>query len=331
MKKWMPLLLVVVILAGGLWYWKSGTRTAPPAQNKTAAGLNREVTLINPVGPLVIPVIALDKGKIAGDVKVAVKYWKTNDEVVAMLSKGDVDFAVLPITQAANLYAKQKNLVLVGVHEWKVFYLVAANNAEFNDWRSLKGKTVYTPPSKGQTADVLMRAGIAKEELKPDEDVKISYATPPEIIALFQSGKIDFAALPEPYATQAIAGDKGKIVLDFQKFWGELTAGPEQLPVAGLFVTKQFMDSYPAETAKVEKLFADSTTWGNVNIDQAIDLSKEIFPVPQPVMKDAMQRIDFHYVASKDAQKETDAFLKKMNELYAPALPTVPDAGFYSK
>lgn len=331
MKKWLPLLLVVVVLTGGVWYWKTGHKAPPPAQNQSATGLNRAATLINPVGPLVIPIIAMDKGKVTGDVKVQVKYWKTNDEVVAMLSKGDVDFAVLPVTQAANFYAKEKNMVMLGVHEWKVFYLVAAKNAKFENWESLQGKTVYTPPSKGQTVDVLMRAAIAKEGLKPDEDVKISYAAPPEIIALFQSGKIDFAALPEPYVTQAIAGDKGQIVLDFQKFWGELTGGPERIPVAGLFVTKQFLDAYPGETAKVEKLFADSTAWGNANIDQAVDLSKDIFPVPQPVIKEAMKRIDFHYVPAKDAQKESEAFLQKMNALFAPALPSVPDAGFYNK
>lgn len=331
MKRWLPILLLIVILTGVVWYLNSENRINPPAQNNSSAQLNREVTLINPVGPVVIPVTALDKGKVAGDVKVKVKYWKSNDEVVAMLSKGDVDFAVLPVTQAANLYAKEKNLVLVGVHEWKVFYLVAAQNVQFNGWQSLRGKTVYTPSPKSQTADVLMRAAMSKEGVKPDKDITISYAAPPEIVALLQSGKTDYAALPEPYATMAAAGDKGKIVLDFQELWGKMTGGPERLPVAGLFVTRKYLDAYPAEVGRVEKLFEESVAWGNTNPDQVLVLSKNILHIDEAVMKQAMKRIDFHYVPSDEAKQETQAFLQKMNQLYSPALPSVPDAGFYIK
>lgn len=325
MKKWVTVLLVLIVAAAGVWYWKSGKANTPGPSNAKP-----EVNLINPVGPAVIPVTALDKGKVAGEVSPKVKYWKNNDEVVAMLSKGDADFAVLPLTQAANLYANQKDLVLLGVHEWKVFYLVGSSNAAFDGWKSLKGKSVYTPPSKGQTVDVLMRAAISKEGLKPDEDVKILYAAPTEIVALFQSGKIEYAALPEPYATAAMASDKGKIVLDFQKFWAQLTGSGERIPVAGLLVKKAYLEAHPNETRAMEKLLIDSTNWGNQNADQAIDLSKDLIATTPAIMKSALQRIDFHYVPSREAQPEVDAFLKKMKELYSPGITAIPDAGFYA-
>lgn len=326
MKKWIAVLLVVIVAAAGVWYWKSGQSS----KSQGPSNQNPEVNLINPVGPAVIPVIALDKGKVTGEVTPRVKYWKNNDEVVAMLSKGDADFAVVPLTQAANLYAKQKDLVLLGVHEWKVFYLVGSQNTSFNGWKSMKGKTIYTPPSRGQTVDVLMRAAMAQEGLNPDEDVKIFYAPPPEIVALFQSGKIDYAALPEPYATAAIASDKGKIVLDFQKFWSQLTGGAERIPVAGLFVKKAYMDAHPNETKAVEKLLIDSTNWGNQNVDQAVELSQELIATTPAIMKSALQRIDFHYVPSREAKPEVELFLNKMKELYGQGITAIPDAGFYA-
>lgn len=325
MKKWLAVVLVMIVAAAGIWYWRSGQSKTPVPSN-----VNREVNLINPVGPAVIPVIALDKGKVTGEVTPRVRYWKNNDEVVALLSKGDADFAVLPLTQAANLYASQRDLVLLGVHEWKVFYLVGSQNATFDGWKSLKGKSVYTPPSKGQTVDVLMRAAISKEGLKPDEDVKILYAAPAEIVALFQSGKIEYAALPEPYATAAMSSDKGKIVLDFQEFWAQLTGGFQRIPVAGLFVKKAYMDAHPNETKAMEKLLTDSTNWGNQNVDQAIDLSKDLIATTPAIMKSALQRIDFHYVPSREAKPEVDLFLKKMKELYSQGITAVPDAGFYA-
>lgn len=325
MKKWVAVGLVLIIAAIGVWYWKTG-------QSKTQVPSNarREVSLINPLGPVVIPVIALDKGKVTGEVTPRVRYWKNNDEVVAMLAKGDVDFAVLPLTQAANIYANQKDLVLLGVHEWKVFYMVGSSNTTFEGWKSLKGKSVYTPPSKGQTVDVLMRAAISKEGLKPDEDVKILYAAPTEIVALFQSGKIEYAALPEPYATASIASDKGKIVLDFQKLWSQLTGGAERIPIAGLFVKKTYFNAYPNETKAMERLLTDSTNWGNQNVDQAIDLSKDLIAINPAIMKNALQRIDFHYVPVKEAKPEVEVFLQKMKELYSAGITAVPDSGFYA-
>ncbi len=324
MKKWLVILLVVIIAAGGYWYWQSGriVQEAPK---------NSEVSLINPVGPTVIPIIGLDKGKVVSEIPVKVSYWKNNDDLVGSLSKGDVNFAVIPITQAANLYAKQKDMVLLGVHEWKVFYMAAASNsAGFSSWSSLNGRTVYTHGNKGQTVDVLLRAALSKNNIKPDEDVKIVYAAPQEIVQLFQAGKVEYAALPEPYATAAIQGNAGQIVLDFQKVWAELSGGPEIIPVAGLFVKKSYLNSHPEETAKVEKAFIDSLAWGNQNPDQAIDLSKETLAISPEVMRTALPRIDFHYSPVRDAKSEVDAFLKKMNELYSPSLPTVPDKEFYA-
>lgn len=327
MKKWWSVFLLLVVATGTVWYWNK-TQTKAPGESPPPS--SRQVALINPTGPAVIPVAALDKGKVAGEPAVKVKYWKNNDEVVALLGKGEADFAVLPLTQAANLYATQKDLVLVGVHEWKVFYLVASANSSFEGWKALRGKSIYTPPSRGQTVDVLMRAAMAREGLKPDEDVKILYATPPEIVALFQSGKIDYAALPEPYATAAIASGKGKIALDFQKFWGGLTGGPEQIPIAGLFVRKQFLQIHPEDVKKMEKLFIDSTNWGNQNPDLAIELSKDIIAASPPIMKSALERIDFHYVPSRQARPEVELFLSKMKELYPAGLSSLPDAGFYA-
>lgn len=324
MKKWAAVLLAILVAAAGLWYFKWGASKPP------GTATVKEVALINPVGPTVIPVIGLDKGKVPCDIPIKVSYWKSNDDLVGSLSKGDVDFAVIPITQAVNLYAKQKDMVLLGVHEWKVFYLAASNNAGFENWSSMKGTTVYTPGNKGQTVDVLLRAALTKNNLKPEVDVKIVYATAPEIVQLFQSGKVEYAALPEPYATAATQGSIGKIVLDFQKVWAELSGGPERIPVAGLFVKKSFLETNPSATAKVEKAFTDSLAWGAQNPDQAIELSKDTIAISPIIMTKALPNIDFHYTASRDAQKEVDAFLKKMNELYPASLPVLPDSGFYS-
>lgn len=323
MRKFIIGVLVILLVAAGLYMYKNdSTPTVQPLE---------EVVLLNPSGPTVIPVIGMDSKEVTGELNVKVQYWNNNDEVLASLAKNEAQFVVMPISAGVNMYNQGIELALLGVHEWKVFYLIARDGVEFKDWTSMKDMNVYTPVGKGQTADVIMRASFKEVGLEPGVDVNINYAPPQEIVALFKEGKIDFAALPEPFVTMAIQGGKGQIVLDFQKYWADMTGLNDRIPIAGLFVTKQFLKDYPAETEKFVDLFNRSITWSNENPDLAIEKSKDILPVPAPIIKAALERIDFYYVPGQECQKEVDAFLTKIKELDAESIIKVPDSGFYAQ
>lgn len=98
----------------------------------------------------------------------------------------------------------------------------------------LERKTVYTPIGRGQTADILMRFALSKQGVDPESEVEIQYAPPQEIVTLFQTGKIDYAALPEPFASLAINDGNGEIVLDLQEYWGKINETNERIPITGL-------------------------------------------------------------------------------------------------
>ena len=93
----------------------------------------QEIKLINPMGPTVIPVAGIHSGTIGEDINLDIQYWNTIDEAIGLLSSGAAQFAVLPITNGANIYASGIDIVLLGVHEWKVFYLLASDKADFKD------------------------------------------------------------------------------------------------------------------------------------------------------------------------------------------------------
>lgn len=323
------ILIVAVVAVAGYFAWKGQEGPVPPAAPKEPAV--SQITLLNPQGPTVVPVAGIAGGQVKGDIAVNIQYWKTNDEAIALLTSGKADFAVLPVTAAANIYASGVKIALLGVHEWKVFYMLAAQEATFDGWQSLKGKQIYIPVGKGNTVDVLLRSALAQSGLIPDKDVTIVYSPPQEIVALFKSGQVEYAALPEPFVTLATKGGNGKIVVDFQKYWAELSGGAERFPIAGLFVKQEFLDKYPQESAEAARIFAQSTSWSNQNVDQALTQSAEILPIPAPVMKEALTRIDFTYVPVKECQPEVDTFLKKMQELYPEGIKQIPDSGFYAK
>ncbi len=289
------------------------------------------VQLINPLGPAVIPVTGITSGNVQGDLDIDVQYWNTVDEAVGLLSGNDVEFAVLPITTGVNMYASGIDIVLLGVHEWKIFYLLASEDVDFENWNSLKGKTVYTPTARGQTVDVLTRYALTKENIKPDEEVTFAYAPPQEIVALFKEGKIDYAALPEPFVSLALASGKGQIVLDYQEYWSGISGTDKGIPIAGLFVKKEFLNNYPDEAQKIAAILSDSTNWANQNPDAAIQTSAEVLPLPPAVMQAALQRIKFEYIPAVEVEPEVISFLQIMQETYPEGVKKIPDSGFFVK
>jgi len=288
------------------------------------------VNLINPLGPAVIPVVGIASQNIKGELTIQVQYWKTIDEAIGLLSGDQAEFAVLPITTGVNMAASGIDIVLLGVHEWKVFYPVAANGVEFSGWESLKGKTVFTPEAKGQTVDVLTRFALLHEGIQPDNEVTFSYAPAQEITALFKEGKVEFAALPEPYVTLALASSAGDIVLDYQDYWSEISGAKQGIPIAGLFVKRDFLAKYPDTVQEIAQTLSESTQWANDNVDEALSASTEVIPIPVEVMKSALQRIKFEYIPASDVQQEVLNFLQTMQEIYPEGIKEIPDEVFFA-
>jgi NitT/TauT family transport system substrate-binding protein len=289
-----------------------------------------QATLINPLGPAVIPVIGIGSGAVASDLAVNVQYWKTADEALGLLSSGDAEFAVLPITNGANMAASGLDLVLLGVHEWKAFYLVAADGAAFDGWDSLAGKTVYTPEAKGQTVDVLTRYALSRQGLTPDEDVTFVYAPAQEIVALFGEGQIEYAALPEPFVTQALAAGAGRVALDYQDYWSEVSGAEDGIPIAGLFVTREFYEAYPGASQAVATLVSASTDWANENPDEAVQACAEVLPLPAEVLRGAMDRLVFAYVPAAEAKGQVLDFLSAIQDTYPEGVKAIPDDTFFA-
>ena len=92
--------------------------------------------------------------------------------------------------------------------------------------------------------------------LAPDKDVKFYYLPPQEIVSLYKAGKIEYAALPEPFSTLAVQGTQGGIVLDFQEEWNKVANSNYGLPIAGLFVKKEILDKNHKLVEKFESAFS---------------------------------------------------------------------------
>jgi NitT/TauT family transport system substrate-binding protein len=307
-------------------------QTTTPSNSK--AGINQPddnpIVLLNPLGPLVIPVSGITSNQVKGNIQIEIQNWNTVDEVTGLIAGEGTPFVVLPITTAANFDANGIPLVLLGVHEWKVFYLIASEDADFSDWNSLVGKTIYTPEGKGQTVDTLTRFALTKSGITPDKDVEFVYAPAQEIVALFKEGKVDYAALPEPFVSLALAGGDGDVVVDYQEYWSQVSGTTNGIPIAGLFVKYDFYEKHPEITAEIASTFADSINWANENPDAAIEASSSVLTIPEKIIKSALDRMKFEYIPASQSKQEVLEFLITMQATYPDGIKTIPSDDFFA-
>ncbi len=282
------------------------------------------ITVLNPIGPSIIPVVGILEGRYGEDIKVI--FWKSVDEVVAHVKKGDVDIAVIPVSMGANLYNRGLNLKLAAVTMWKAFYIVGREQIEGIE--DLKGKEIYMPHSRGTTVDVMLRYMLASSGIDPDRDVRFVYAPPQEIVSLLKVGKAEIAAPPEPFVSIALRIPGIEILLDVQEEWARFTGLPPRIPITGIFVLKPSPD-----VPKALKALEDSLNWALSNPEKACKGATEYLKGFDPeILKEAMKRSDYEYYPmnlSSYIRWMVLEYLRAIHSVYPKAMPKVPDENFF--
>jgi NitT/TauT family transport system substrate-binding protein len=110
-----------------------------------------------------------------------------------------------------------------------------------NSPADLKGKKIATP-QLGNTQDVALRTWLNKNglhETKDGGDVTIVPEDNPTTLTAFETGAIDGAWVPEPYASRLVADGGGKILVNEATLW---PGG--QFVTTLLEVKKSFLDAH---------------------------------------------------------------------------------------
>jgi len=286
---------------------------------------------INPMGPTLLPAAGMFSGEIALNEKLELKIWKTPDEAVAMISSGQANMALLPVSLGATLYNKGIPIKLVAMSTWKAFYLVGTKY-DVSSIKDLRGKEIYTSFGPGQTGDVIMRYFFKKYDLKIGKDVVIKYANNPEIVALMASGKIEYALLPEPFVSLALFKVKNsKILVDIQEEWAKtLGLKKERIPISGIFARDDFLKNYPQVFEKFMEAYEKSLNWLFENEDKATEyVSKVMGNFPVKVLKDAMKNSLFEFISSKNCKEEVKLYFNELTKVEPKLLGGIPDESFF--
>ena len=127
----------------------------------------------------------------------------TADEIVPLLTKGELDMAAIPANLAATLYQKTEGAIQVmAVNTLGVLYVVEKGDT-VQSVADLKGRTILST-GKGTTPEYVLRYILAQNGIDPDNDVTIEfYSEATEVTAQMAVAGDAIAVLPQPYVTSA--------------------------------------------------------------------------------------------------------------------------------
>ena len=163
---------------------------------------------------------------------------------VEAIFSGALDATYIGPNPAINAFAQSNGeaiRIISGATSGGAFLVV---NPDIQDPEDLDGKTIATP-QLGNTQDVALRTWLEDEGFETDTtgggDVSVVPQDNAQTLQLFQSGDIDGAWVPEPWATRLIDEGGGEILVDERDLWPN-----GQYVTTHLIVATEFLDEHPS-------------------------------------------------------------------------------------
>jgi NitT/TauT family transport system substrate-binding protein len=232
-----------------------------------------------------------------GDTKLETTTFNAGPEAIEAIFAGALDMSFIGPNPAINAFAQSNGeaiRIVSGSTSGGAFLVV---NQDINSPEDLHGKIIATP-QLGNTQDVALRAWLKEEGFSTDTagggDVSIKPQANADTLATFQSGDIDGAWVPEPWATRLIQEGNGKVLVDEATLWPN-----GQFVTTHLIVRTEFLDKYPGtvkaviegELAALDFIANNSEqakTVTNAGIERITDK-----PLPQQVIDASWENLEF--------------------------------------
>lgn len=213
--------------------------------------------------------------------------------------------AVLPMTNAANLYNKNIHYSLLGCPVWGSLYLVQKDSC----------KELYLFGG-GTTPDILTRHYLSNHDMA-DYSLIYTLGTPGEIMQGLWAGKVRAAVLSEPFVSIALNRDSTLRIL------ADLNAAGNQTAVV-------YNPALHLNTMALDSLLQASCLFATTYPEKAIRIleEKEVF-APGMLTPATIERCKIHYKTARAAKEEVYSFLKLIEQYEPKAIGgKLPDTGF---
>jgi NitT/TauT family transport system substrate-binding protein len=202
-----------------------------------------------------------------GDTELEVATFNAGTEAIEAMFSGAIDMTFIGPNPAINGFAQSEGealRIVAGTTSGGASLVV---NDEIQEIADLQGRTLATP-SLGNTQDVAARAWLIDNgfevTLEGGGDVNVVPQDNSETLAAFQSGDVQAAWVPEPWATRLVLEGGGHVLLDEAELWPD-----GQFVTTHLIVATGFLEEHPDLVDAVLRGLVEAVDHANDSPDDA--------------------------------------------------------------
>lgn len=302
MKRCGTLLLLILLLLSGCSAGTGERNLAPSSELR----LGYMANLTHAQAVLGVADGTLER---AAGVRVRAKVFSSGPSAVTALFAGEIDVLYVGPSPAVNGYIRSggEALKVVAGAASGGAVLVLRPGVELDH---LQGARLATP-GVANTQDIALRHYLEGRGLRTRErggNVSVTPLPPAEILGLFHRGQIDGAWVPEPWGARIVQEAGGVIALDERHLWPD-----GQFATTLVVVSSRYLQTNRETVLRFLQRHVELTRWLEEHPAEAqADLQAALArlqgkPLPDAVLAEALQRIDYLYdpmTASVEAQAE---------------------------
>ena len=252
------------------------------------------------------------------------------DEIVPLLTKGELDMAAIPANLAATLYQKTEGAIQVmAVNTLGVLYVVEKGDT-VQSVADLAGRTILST-GKGTTPEYVLRYILTQNGIDPDQDVTIEfYSEAAEVTAQMAVAEDAIAVLPQPYVTSAsMQDDTLRVALDLTAEWEKVC--DTQLITGVTVVRTAYAEEHPDVVAAFLEDYAASVDAANTDLDGTAALCEEQGVVAKAaIAKAALPACNIVCITGEDMKADVAGYAQVLYDADPAAVGgAMPDDGFY--
>ncbi len=252
------------------------------------------------------------------------------DEIVPLLTKGELDMAAIPANLAATLYQKTEGAIQVmAVNTLGVLYVVEKGDT-VQSVADLAGRTILST-GKGTTPEYVLRYILTQNGIDPDNDVTIEfYSEATEVTAQMAVAGDAIAVLPQPYVTSAsMQDDTLRVALDLTAEWEKVC--DTQLITGVTVVRTAYAEEHPDVVAAFLEDYAASVDAANTDLDGTAALCEEQGVVAKAaIAKAALPECNIVCITGEDMKADVAGYAQVLYDADPASVGgAMPDDGFY--
>ena len=255
-------------------------------------------------------------------------------QLLPKMLKGEIDIGFLPPNVAAKAYNTSGGAVVALAVSGNTAVSLITKDRALADLSGLRGKTVHVA-GQGATPDIIFRYVLNAAGFDVGEGagkVALSYSLPTAQLApSLLSGKIEYAVVPEPFATVAVAADAG--VLKAFDLGGEFArlSGGEVPPTTLITANAKFARQHPDEVRSFLTEYEKAFQWTLANTEDAGQaVERASLGLTADIAAKAIPNCAFTFKRAGDARGQIEAALTVFLHFDEAAVGgKLPSGGFY--